>query len=183
MKKAAVFFGEGFEEVEALTQVDLLKRAGIDVVMVSITHDEFVKGTHGVTIKCDMSIDKNKLKDADAIILPGGMPGTSNLAACNELKELITEFNNSGKLIAAICAAPSVFGGMGILKGKKACSYPGFEKYLTGAQVEYNNVSHDGNIITSRGVGTAIDFASEIITYLLDEKTASDVLDSIVYKK
>ena len=183
MKKAAVFFGEGFEEVEALTQVDLLKRAGIDVVMVSITHDEFVKGTHGVTIKCDMSIDKNKLKDADAIILPGGMPGTSNLAACNELKELITEFNNSGKLIAAICAAPSVFGGMGILKGKKACSYPGFEKYLTGAQVEYNNVSYDGNIITSRGVGTAIDFASEIITYLLDERTAADVLDSIVYKK
>ena len=183
MKKAVVCFGEGFEEVEALTQVDLLKRAGIDVVMVSITHDEFVKGTHGVTIKCDMSIDKNKLKDADAIILPGGMPGTSNLAACDELKELITEFNNSGKLIAAICAAPSLFGGMGILKGKKACSYPGFEKYLTGAQVEYNNVSYDGNIITSRGVGTAIDFASEIITYLLDEKTAAEVLDSIVYKK
>ena len=183
MKKAAVFFGEGFEEVEALTQVDLLKRAGIDVVMVSVMNDEFVKGSHGVMIKCDMTFDKNKLKDADAIILPGGMPGTSNLNNCTELKELITEFNNSGKLIAAICAAPSVFGGMGILKGKKACSYPGFEKYLTGAEVEHNSVSHDGNIITSRGVGTAIDFAAEIITYLLDEKTASDVLDSIVYKK
>ncbi len=183
MKKAAVFFGEGFEEVEALTQVDLLRRAGIDVLMVSITDDEFVKGTHGVAVKCDMAFDKNKLKDADAIILPGGMPGTSNLAACVELKELIAEFNNAGKLIAAICAAPSVFGEMGILKGKKACSYPGFEKYLSGAEIEYNSVSHDGNIITSRGVGTAIDFASEIITYLLDKKTASDVLESIVYKK
>ena len=182
MKKAAVFFADGFEEVEALTQVDLLRRAGIETVMVSIHDRAVVKGAHGIEINTDSLFDQKVLRDFDAVILPGGMPGTTGLENCMELKSLILDFNKSGRLIAAICAAPMVLGKLGILKGKKACSYPGFEKYLDGAEVIYQNVVKDGNIITSRGVGTAIDFAYTIIASLESESSAQEVIESIVYE-
>ncbi len=182
MKKAAVFFADGFEEIEAITQVDLLKRANIYTVMVSITENKLVEGAHGIKINTDMTIDKNILNDLDAVIFPGGMPGTENLYKCDDVKEIINYFNINKKLIAAICAAPMIFGQMGILKGKKACAYPGFEKYLKEAIVEYKNVCIDQNIITSRGVGTAIDFAAAIIEYINDKNSANEVIKSIVYK-
>lgn len=183
MKKTAVFLADGFEEVEAFTQVDLLKRAGIEVKTVSITENKEVMGTHGIKTETDMVFDKAVLENFDGIVLPGGMPGADNLMKYKPLTDLIIKFNGKGKMLGAICAAPMIFGQLGILNGKKACSYPGFEKYLTGAEVEFNAVSHDGNIITSRGVGTAIEFAAEMTEFLLNKETAEEVLESIVYKK
>lgn len=180
MKKAAVFLADGFEEVEALTQVDLLRRAGISVFMVTIKNEKTVKGAHGIKTEADMIFNGSFLERMDAVILPGGMPGTSNLDAYNELKRLISEFDFEHKLIAAICAAPMILGKLGILKGKKACCYPGYEKYLEGSIIESGKVSHDGHIITSRGVGTAVDFALEIIKTMTDEQTAGKVKESIM---
>lgn len=182
MKKAAVFLADGFEEVEALTQIDLLRRAGIDVKIVAVGEETLVKGAHNIGIMADEGFNYDSLLAFDAIVLPGGMPGTENLYNFAPLKNLINRFNDEGKVIAAICAAPSVFGRMGLLNGKKACCYPGFEGYLKGAVVETGSVSRDGNVITSRGVGTAIDFAAEIIKSLLNAETADRVLREIIYR-
>ena len=181
MKKAAVFFGEGFEEVEALTQVDLLKRAGIDVVMVSITDNEFVKGTHGVTIKCDMSIDKNKLKDADAIILPGGMPGTLNLKNHDGVRYVVKQYAKEGRYVGAICAAPTILKSLGVLEGRRATCYPGVEDEMEDVVLTETAVVVDENIITSQGVGTAIDFGLKLIEILDGEEKAKEIADSIVF--
>ena len=182
MKKAAIFFAEGFEEVEGLTQVDLLRRAGIDAQMISITDEKEVAGSHGIKIICDKTINEFNEEEFDAIILPGGMPGTLNLGNCQKLCDSILKFNEEGKILGAICAAPSVFGTLGILKGKKACCYPGFEEKLLGADVSFENVETSGSIITSRGVGTAIDFALALITALVSDKKANEVKESIIYK-
>ena len=182
MKKAAVFFAEGFEEVEGLTQVDLLRRGGIEADMFSVTDKKEVSGAHGIKIVCDKILDDFKAEEYEAIILPGGMPGTLNLGNSKELCGYILKFNSEKKILGAICAAPSVFGSLGILEGKKACCYPGFEQKLTGAQISFNNVETSSNIITSRGVGTAIDFACALIEAIVDKKTADDVKESIVYK-
>ncbi|MCI1931135.1 MAG: DJ-1/PfpI family protein [Clostridia bacterium] len=179
MIKVAIFLADGFEEVEALTQADLLRRAGISVFMVAIKNEKIVKGAHGIKTEADMVFNSSFLERMDALILPGG-PGTSNLEAHSELKKLILEFDSERKIIAAICAAPMILGKLGILKNKKACCYPGYEKYLEGSIVENGKVSHDGHIITSRGVGTAVYFALEIIKALTDDKTAAKVKESIV---
>lgn len=181
MKKAAVFFADGFEEVEGLTQVDLLRRAGIKTDMVSITNDKAVKGAHKIEIVCDMCIGEIEKDRYDAIILPGGMPGTTNLGNCAELREILLKYNAEGKIVAAICAAPSVLGKLGILEGKKACCYPGFEGELKGAEAVTDMVVSDGNVITSRGVGTAIEFAGALITALADGKKAGEIKESIIY--
>jgi len=181
MKKATVFFAAGFEEVEALTQVDLLRRAGIDVDMVSITDEYSVLGAHDIEIVCDICLEEIDKDSYDALVLPGGMPGTKNLGNCAELVEMIKEYNEKGKIVSAICAAPMVLGINGILKGRKACCYPGFEKFLDGAEFVEDKCVADGNVITSRGVGTAIEFASALITALVGEETAKEVKESIIY--
>ena len=177
-----VFLAEGFEEIEALTVVDLGRRAGLDVQTVSITHDRSVKGARGIPVEADTVINKVDWDGADMIVLPGGMPGTKNLEACEELVTRVDEMSYSGRNISAICAAPTILGHRGILEGKKACCYPGLEAQLVGASVCASSVCVDGNIITSRGVGTAIDFALAIITKLISKEKADAIAKSVVYK-
>lgn len=181
MKKVLLMLAEGFEEVEAITPVDLLRRAGIDCQTVSVTGELLVKGAQGISVMADKLFDIDEVLKADAIILPGGMPGTLGLQNHSGLKEAILAFNNDKKIIAAICAAPMILGAMGLLKGKNALIYPGMEKELVGATCLEANVIRDEHIITSRGVGTAMPFALVIIETLTDASTMEEVRNSIVF--
>ena len=178
-----LFLAEGHEEIEALTVVDLLRRAGLEIETVSITGLSQVPGSHKIVTMADRHISDIDFNKADMLVLPGGMPGTLNLEMCAPLMEAVDSFAKNGKWIAAICAAPTVFGRRGLLEGKVACCYPDMEKDLRGAKVSYDNVCVDGNIITSRGMGTAIDFALTIISKLKDEKAATELAKKIVYTK
>lgn len=180
MSRVNVFFATGYEEVEALTVVDILRRAGIETDMVSVTGEKSVTGSHGITIQMDKLFEEID-DSAEMIVLPGGIPGTPNLKAHKGLADLINSYNGAGKYIAAICAAPTVYGEMGLLKGKKATCYPGLEDGLTGAVMSEASVVTDGNIITSRGLGTAIDFGLALTEILLDKGTALDLASKIVY--
>ena len=181
MKKIAVFFGEGFEEIEALTVVDMCRRAGIETQMVSITGGECVTSSHQVKVAMDVQFEDVDFDSLDMIVLPGGMPGTKNLEAHAGLMQQVDAFYATGKYVAAICAAPSILGHRGILKGRKACSYPGFEKDLEGAQVVYDSVAVSDHVITSRGMGCAIDFSLAILTALCGEAVAKEKAEAIIY--
>ena len=184
MKEVCVFLADGFEEVEALTNVDLLRRAGIKVNVVSVNDSLEAAGANGIKVICDMMFDEIDPESCDMLFLPGGMPGTKNLEAHTALRELIVRFNDEGKKLAAICAAPSVYGKMGLLEGKQAVCYPGFEEFLYGASIpETGSFVTDGNITTSRGAGTAMDLALELITILEGEDKAKEVKESIIYGK
>lgn len=182
MKKAYLFLAYGFEEVEALTTVDLLRRAGIEVITVSVSNHNTVSGTHSIPVVADIKIDECKFEDADAILLPGGLPGVDNLYNCEVLINLIKEKYETGKIIGAICAAPIILGRLGLLKGKKALCYPGCEGELKGAEISEQRVCTDGNIITSKGVGTAIDFALELIKNLVSSEKSEDIRAEILAK-
>lgn len=182
MKKTAIFFGTGYEEIEALTVVDLCRRAGIDISMVSISEEKKVTGSHNITVEMDQTFAEVDFAALDMIVLPGGMPGTKNLEAHQGLMEQVDAFYKAGKYVAAICAAPSIFGHRGILKGRKACCYPGFEQDLEGAEVCFDSVCVSDNVITSRGMGCAIDFALAIITVLCGSEEAEEKAKSIIYK-
>ena len=181
MKKIAIFFAEGYEEIEALTVVDLCRRAGIWVDMVSVTDSLQVTGAHGIPVVMDKMLAEVEFDTLDMLVLPGGMPGTRNLEQVPLLMEQVKAFAAAGKNIAAICAAPSVFGHLGLLEGKNACCYPGFEEELTGANVMFHPCEADGNIITSRGMGCAIDFSLKIIERLENDDTASKIGRQIIY--
>ena len=181
MAKTAIFLADGFEEIEALTVVDLLRRAGIEITTASIMGRKSVEGSHKITVEADALLEDLDFDSFDMLILPGGMPGTTNLDNCAPLKAQIQKFADAGKLLAAICAAPTVYGGMGLLKGKKATCYPGREGDLTGAEVQTTEVVKDGNFITSRGMGTAIPFGLAIIEQFQGEKAAKDMAKKIVY--
>ena len=182
MKKVSIFLAEGFEEVEALTPADLLRRAGAEVTLVSIGDKKEVAGSHGIIITADRLFVDTDFADADLLILPGGMPGTLNLKACDPLLELLKEHNARGRKLAAICAAPTVLGHAGLLDGKHATCYPGCEEGLTGAICETTPVVTDGTITTSRGVGTAIPFALSLIAQLYGQEKADEIAKSIVYE-
>lgn len=182
MSKACIFLADGFEEIEGLTVVDILRRAGVEIHMVSITGETKVTGSHGIEIKCDTCIGQENFSETELFVLPGGMPGTKNLGACKALTELLTASFETGKKLAAICAAPSVLGDLGILKGKKVCCYPGFEEHLTGAQVVFDQVAQDGNVTTSRGMGTAIPFALSLVSQMVSEEKAQELAQSIIFK-
>ncbi|MCR5640626.1 MAG: DJ-1/PfpI family protein [Lachnospiraceae bacterium] len=182
MAKIAIFMANGCEEIEALTVVDLLRRAGISIDMLDLEGTKVVRGAHGITIQSDGTIDEADAMQYDGIVLPGGMPGTTHLKEDERVCQWVREFAISGKLVAAICAAPTVLGHCGILKGKKATCYPGCEDGLNGANFSTDSVVIDGNIVTSRGMGTAIDFGLALITYLLDEETSKQLAQGIVYR-
>lgn len=183
MKTVYLFLADGFEEIEGLTVVDLLRRAGITCRMISITGKEIISGAHGIQITADALFEAADFKDGDMLVLPGGMPGTNYLMAHTGLKELLASYQADGKYLAAICAAPSVLGQNGLLRGKKATCYPGFEEKLTEAVPVTDTVAVDGNIITSRGLGTAIDFALAIVEILTDSNMAKQLAASIQYNK
>ncbi len=157
-----VFLAEGFEEIEALSVVDIVRRCGLPVQTVSITEDRQVIGSHGIPVLADSIFSKTDFSDAKALVLPGGLPGSDNLQNCKELEKLLTEENEKDTLLAAVCAAPKVLGAFGLLQGKKATCYPGYEPELLGATPVEDRVAIDGNCITSRGAGTAADFAFAI---------------------
>ena len=180
-KQVCVFLADGFEEIEALTVVDLLRRAEIEVTTVSITDSKTVHGAHGIDVIADKLFEEANFEVQDMLVLPGGMPGTLNLGAHAGLKEELAKAFAEGKFLAAICAAPSVLGKYGFLIGRKATSYPGFEKKLVGAEYVTEAVAVDGNIITSRGMGTAIPFSLALIEQLLDAKTAAKIRKAIIY--
>lgn len=182
MKKAYIFLANGFEEVEALTVVDLFRRAGMEIATVSIEAEKIVESSHRVRVEADFLLPEVKGTMADVLILPGGMPGTTNLQECEALMEMILGLHASGAYIAAICAAPSVLAGLGLLDGKKATSYPSFEDKLSMADYQYDSVVVDGQIITSRGMGTAIEFGLKLIELLEGSQKAGEVAKSIVYR-
>lgn len=181
MAKITVFIADGTEEIEALTVVDLARRAGIEVDMVSVSASTAVTGSHNIKIIPDTTIGQVEWNSVDMIVLPGGKAGVDNLKACTALTDKVKEFVRDGKPVAAVCAAPSILGGLGLLDGKRATCYPGFEDKLTGAEYVKEPVVKDGNIITSRGLGTSIRFAAAIIEYLAGKDTADKVLSQIIY--
>ena len=181
MSLVYVFFADGFEEVEALTTVDLLRRADEDVRMVSIMGRKTVTGSHNISVECDMVFEEIG-RTADLLVLPGGLPGTNYLREHRELNHLLMEQYNDGGLVAAICAAPSVLAGLNFLKGRKATSYPGCVDPSQCGQYVEEPVAVDGNVITSRGVGTAIPFVLALIEVLEGREKADQIADSIVYR-
>ena len=183
MSKVCVFFGEGYEEIEALTVVDLLRRVSVDTDMVSITGKKSVTGSHGIAVGMDKLLSEVDFDAVDMIVLPGGMPGTKNLEACEMLMEQVDAFVAAGKPVCAICAAPSILGHRGHLEGKKATSYPSFEEHLTGATVLREPAVRDGNIITGRGMGCSIEFGLMILEHLADAGASEAMAEKIVYKK
>ena len=182
MKKGYLFLADGCEEIEALTPVDILRRAGIEVKTVSISDRTEVTGSHGIGIRADALFADQDFSDADYLILPGGMPGTKHLGAHEGLCALLREAARKEIWICAICAAPSVLGDMGLLKGRKATCYPGLEPRLTGAETLQEEVVRSGNFITSRGMGTAIPFALEIVSVLGSSEQAEELGKSVVYR-
>jgi len=179
MPHAVVVLADGFEEIEAVTVVDLLRRAEIRVTVLGLDGME-VRGAHDMWVRADQMF-RGFSEPFDALVLPGGGPGTKKLAASNEVLELVTRTHEEGKLCAAICAAPTVLAKAGILKGKKAVCYPGCEDKLTDATVSEDAVVVDGNIITSRAAGTAIPFSLELISALVGEEVEENVRSSILY--
>jgi protein deglycase len=162
-KKIAVHLADGFEEIEAISIIDVLRRADLDVIVVSVTGKTEITGAHQIKVMADILFEKVDFDEIYMIVLPGGMPGAANLDAHSGLKSQIRKFVAENKQLAAICAAPLVFGNLGILEGKQAVCYPGFEKYLKGAEVLEIPVVESGNIITGRGPGVAIQFALRIV--------------------
>lgn len=153
-----VFLAKGFEELEALAPVDVLRRAGVEVKTVGVTGRR-VSGSHGISVNCDITISEATFEGLDGIILPGGMPGTTNLEADKTVQKFIDYAVENNKIIGAICAAPMILGHKGLLRGKNAACYTGFEKELTGAHVLDRPAVRDGNIVTGWGAGGAMDFA------------------------
>lgn len=182
MAKIYIFLAEGFEEIEGLTVVDLLRRAKIDISMISVTGGRRVTGAHQITTEADLLFEDADFSDADMLVLPGGMPGTTNLMKHEGLDRLLRDFSSRGKQLAAICAAPSVLGMKGILSGRNATCFPGMEEKLLGAHLKNDDVVVDGNITTSRGMGTAIDFSLSLIKSIKGGEEARKIASSIQYR-
>lgn len=181
--KILVFLADGFEEVEALTVVNYLRRTDIDVDTVSITEDKEVKGAHDIIVTADKKISDLKHPQIyDGVVIPGGMPGATNLRDNSEVVEIVKEFNKVKKLIAAICAGPIVLEKAGIIGGVNLTSYPGFEDQLEGCKYCEDSVVRDGHIITARGPSIAEDFVIEIIDYLLGQGKINELKESILYE-
>ena len=184
MSRVCVFFVDGLEEVEALTVVDLLRRAKVEVTMVSIHEKEEILGAHGIKIQADARMSQiDDYQEFDMVFLPGGGTGTDNLENSGKVKEVVSEFAKKGKKVAAICAAPRILGGLGLLEGRRCTSYPSVTDRLLGGVVTENAVETDGNITTSRGVGTAVDMGLELIRILCGEKRAEEIREEIVYRR
>ena len=183
MKKVILFFAEGTEEVEALASVDILRRAGADVIVCGVG-GEMRTGAHGITVKTDVTdADLSDGADFDMVVLPGGMPGAATLDKHEGLRKLILDFAAKGKPIAAICAAPMVLGKLGLLKGKKATCYPSFEQYLDGAECVNAHVVRDGNIITGMGPGAAMEFALTIVDLLVGKEKVDELVEAMCVKR
>ena len=183
MKKVYIFLADGFEDIEGLMVVDLLRRAQIDITTVSIMQTKEIHTSHGITMLADSLYGDDDYREADMLVLPGGKKGTENLKAFEPLRELLTDVCKKGNKIAAICAAPTMFSDLGLLKDRKATCYPSLLGTLDCRERKEDNVVVDGNITTSRGLGTSLDFALCIIAQLISPEKAEEIAVSVAYKK
>lgn len=181
--KIIVLLADGFEEIEAITVVDYLRRLEeFQVETVSITEELLVRGAHDIEVKADKLLGDIRQEDYDALVVPGGMPGAKNLKENKEVVKIVKSLYDDDKLLAAICAGPIVLEEAGILEGRKITSYPGFEGEFKNSQYREEAVVRDGNIITARGPFLAVDFTLEIVDYFLDEERKNDLKKDILYK-
>jgi len=181
MNKILIPLAPGFEEIEAVTLIDILRRAEIEVTTAGLTPGA-VTGSHHITIMPDILLSKINKGDYDMLLLPGGQPGTDNLKKNNLLIELIRYFQKCGKTIAAICAAPSVLAAAGVLNGKNVTSFPEYADKLGEVRYSEDRVVIDGSVMTSRGAGTAAEFAFSIIEYFKDKASAEKIKKVMLYK-
>jgi DJ-1 family protein len=182
MAKVYEFLANGFEDIEALAPVDILRRGGIEVKTVSITGSEYVESSHGVTIKADLIFEEvGDFSDADLLLLPGGMPGATNLNEHEGVRKAILSQYESGKRVGAICAAPLVLGSLGILKGKKATCYPGFQQYLDGATYTASLFEQDGNVITGEGPAATLPYAYHILSLFIGEAKTREIEQQMMF--
>ena len=179
MKKAVLFFADGTEEVEALTAVDILRRAGAEVVIAGVGGVRLT-GSHGIKITADLPAEDIRPADYDMVILPGGMPGTKNLDASAAVDGCLREVAARGGILAAICAAPMILGERGYLAGKTATCYPGFEAYLKGASLSQDKVCRDGNVVTAAAAGAAMEFALTLVCVLFGEEKSEEIRRSVL---
>ncbi len=170
---------DGLEEIEAVTCIDVLRRAGIDVITTGLNNKK-IKGSHDIIIEADKKIDEIKAEDFDGIMLPGGMPGTENLKNNKKVLKVINSLYEKNKLVAAICAAPMVLEKAGILKGHNATSYPGFDKEMPSCEYQEERVVIDSNLITARGPGVALEFALAVVSYLAGEEKSSTLKEQML---
>ena len=183
MAKVYEFLANGFEEIEGLAPVDILRRGGVEVKTVSITGSEWVETAHGITLKADLKFeDVASFEDADMLLLPGGMPGSTHLNEHEGVRQALIAQHKAGKRIGAICAAPMVLASTGILEGKKATCYPGFEQYF-GESTEYTATlfQEDGNVITGEGPAATLPYAYKILSYFVSKKTVAALKDGMMY--
>ena len=178
-----LFLATGFEEIEALATLDVLRRCNLEVSTVSITGTRLIHGAHGIPIMADTLLGKSEIDNSECLILPGGMPGARNLCACDSLRRALQQHNKKGTLIAAICAAPMVLGELGILQGKNATCYPGFEEYLKGAVCVKDLAVKDGNIITAKGPGATWDFAFKIAEHFVPVQRIKQLKSDLLLKE
>ncbi len=182
MAKVYEFLANGFEEIEALAPVDILRRSGVEIHTVSVTGSEWVESSHGVTVKADIVFTRAAdFADADMLLLPGGMPGATNLNAHEGVREALLAHSKAGRRIGAICAAPMVLGSLGLLQGRKATCSPGFQKYLTGADYTAELYQEDGNIITGEGPAATLPYAYRIATYFVGEQAVEELQVKMQY--
>lgn len=185
MAKVYVFLADGFEDIEALIPIDVLRRGGVEVVTVSTTDFPLVTSAHGVNIEADLLFEQADTSDADLLMLPGGMPGAANLYAHEGVCKAVCAQVAAGRKVAAICAAPAVvLAPLGLLSGKKATCYPGFEQALQEGEAQYTGdlVTVDGNITTAEGPAAAFPYAYELLAQLVDRKTSDQVAEGMRYK-
>ncbi len=178
-----IHLAEGYEEVEALTCVDVLRRAGVEAKMVSVTGNLLVRGAHGINMEADLLFEDADYDACEMIVLPGGMPGATNLRDHEGLKSQIEAFAKAGKSLAAICAAPLALAAHGALEGKNATIYPGMESYLAGATPTGGTVTVDGNVITGMGPALAMEFALALVEHLKGEETKKEVATGLLYDR
>ena len=175
-----MFLADGFEEVEALAPLDILRRAGVDILTVGVT-GEYIKGAHDIVVKADISLADVNKEIIDAVILPGGLGGTNNMDESDAVKEIVQYAADNKKLVCAICAAPSILGKMGLLEGKEATCYPGFEESFKGGKYVKQSVVKCDNFITSDGMGSAYKFGFAITAALCGAETAEKIKEQIQY--
>lgn len=181
-KPVYIFLANGFEDIEAIATIDICRRAGIDIKTVSITGSLNVETAHGIKLQADMTFEEGDFSNAAMLVLPGALPGSQYLNDHEGLREVILQHHSNGTYLAAICAAPMVYGNLGLLNGKRATCYPGFEKFLTGATYTAAKVECDGQFITGKGPGATFDFAYTIVELFCGADTAEALREGMMYK-
>ena len=181
MNKVYEFLANGFEEIEALGPVDVLRRGGIEVKTVSIGDTDMVESAHGVQVKADMTFSQANLDDADLLLIPGGMPGAKNIDEHDGVRQALLKQAADGKYIGAICAGPMVLGHLGLLRSRRATCYPGFDTELDGATYTAEPVTRDGNIITGKGPGATLDYAYTLLALFKGQRVVDEMKKGMMY--